>query len=33
MWAKGLVIEGLAMTADRTQMDVVSDKSNHSGPV
>jgi len=33
MWAKGLVIEGLAAPADRTRVDVVGDEGYHSGPV
>src|SRR5882724_9637325 len=33
MWAKGLVMERLAATADRKQMDVVSYESDHLGPV
>ena len=33
MRAKGLVMEGLAATADRTRMDVVGDKGDHSGPI
>ena len=33
MRAKGLVMAGLAATADRTQVDVVSDEGNHLGPV
>ena len=33
MRAKGLMVEGLAATADRTQVDVVGDEDNHSGPV
>ena len=33
MRAKGLVMEGLAVTAHRTRVDVVSDKGDHSGPI
>jgi len=33
MRAKGLVMEGLAATADQTRVDVVSDKCDHSWPV
>ena len=33
MRAKGLVMEGLAVTADRTQVDVVSDEGDHLGPI
>ena len=33
MWAKGLVMEGLAAPADRTIVDVVGDEGDHSGPV
>ena len=33
MGTKGLVLEGLAVTADRAQMDVVGDKDDHSGPI
>jgi len=31
--AKGLVMEGLATTAHRTRVDVISDKGDHSGPI
>jgi len=31
--AIGLVMEGLAATADRAQVDVVGDKGDHSGPI
>jgi len=33
MRAEGLVMEGLATTADRTRMNVVSNEHDHSGPV
>ena len=33
MGAKRLVMEGLAATAECTQMDIVGDKGNHSGPI
>ena len=33
MRAKGFLMEGLAATADQTQMHVVSDEGNHLGPV
>jgi len=33
MGAEGLVMEGLATTADRTRMDIVSDECDHLGPV
>ena len=33
MRAKGVVMEGLAATADQTQMDLVNDEGNHSGPI
>ena len=33
MRAKGLMMEGLAAMADRTQMDVVGDEGDHLGPV
>jgi len=33
MRTKGLVMEGLAVTADRTQVDLVSDEGNHLGPI
>ena len=33
MRAKGLVMEGLAATADRTQVNVVGKEGDHSGPI
>jgi len=33
MRAKGFVMEELAANADQTQMDVVSDKGDHLGPI
>src|SRR5882724_12325355 len=33
MRAKWLVVEGLAVTADRTRVDVVGDEGDHSGPI
>ena len=33
MGAKGLVVEGLAATADRTRVDVIGDEGDHPGPV
>jgi len=33
MRAEGLVMEGLAATADRAQVDVVGDEGNYLGPI
>ena len=33
MWAKWLVVERLAATADRTRVDVIGDEGDHPRPV
>ena len=33
MRTKGLVVEGLSATADRTRVDVFSDEGDHLGPI